>query len=212
MFFKNSNNLDVKKEKAIKKLIKEDSNLNEKNLNGLINFIAIYHTNQFKRIPEKLYHNQNKDLIDVSTESNDLLLQIFNMNELYKVLNENSNYEKQKFEYDDNFRRKIMNVALYEIISLNGKEKGSEYGLIFAKMFNFSLELPMQYASYDGMYDERFIKYVDTYLGLGGSTTLYWLPNYFDNIEKNKYDMEDLNEIVYKLKNYLNKNKVNSIN
>lgn len=215
MFFKSNEkfyNLDIKKEKLIKNLIKQDNRLNEKNLNGLVNMISIYHTNQFKNIPNQLYHNQDKDLIDVSKESRDLLLQIFNMNELYKILKESTNYEKQRFEQDDNFRRNIMLASLYDIISSNGKYRGAEYGLIFAKAFNYNISVPMQYASYDGMFDERFIKYVDTYLGLGGTDKMYWLPSYFDMNKKNKYDMEELYKVIDIISSYLNENKVNSMN
>lgn len=215
MFFKNTNdkiyNLDNKKQKIIKNLIKEDIQLNDLSLNELINLVALYHNNKFRQIPAQLYDN-NGDLIDVSKESKELLLEIFNIDELYKMIDENSNYEKEKFEKNDVFRRNIMNAALYQIIMLGGKEKGPEYGLIFAKMFNYDIEVPMQYASYDGIYDVRFIKYVDTYLGLGGSNSIFWLPNYFSENKKDKYVMEPLYEITDRIKEYINKSKVNSIN
>ena len=192
MFFKSATekiyNLENKKQKVIKNLIKEDNSLREDNLNELINLISIYHINKFKTLSQHLYNNK-ENLVDVAKESKELLLKIFNINNLYQLLKQNPSYENQRFEKDDEFRRKIMNASLYQVISIGGKEKGPEYGLIYAKMFNYSLGLPMQYASYNGIYDERFIKYVDTYLGLGGSDKLYWLPNYFDSTEKNKYSM-----------------------
>ena len=213
MFFKNSMDktfdLQQRKQKVIKDLIKNDSRLKEISLNELINTISIYHTNKFVNSSKELYNSN--DLIDVAKESKELLLKIFNMDELYKKLGKEKSYEIEKFEYNDDFRRKVMNASLYQIISMNGKEKGPEYGLIFAKMFNYSLELPMQYASYNGMFDERFIKYLDTYLGLNGSSNIYLLPNYFDD-SNDKYYMEDLGEVIELVKAYLKANKVNSIN
>ena len=214
MFFKNSTariyNLENKKQRKIKQLRKQDNQLNITNLDELINTVAIYHINQFRLLPNQLYNN-NADLIDISKESKELLLEVFNINRLYRVLNNNYNYEKHKFENDDEFRRSVMNAVLYQIIEIGGKEKGPEYGLIFSKIFNYKIELPMQYASYNSIYDERFIKYIDTYLELGGSDNIYWLPNYFED-NKNKYNMEPLYEIIDIIKGYISENKVNSIN
>lgn len=205
-----SYNLELIVERLKKNIMKKDSKLNKQQLDGLINTIVLYYKNQFEFVPSNLYKNENKSLVDLANEDESTLIELFDMNNLYALLNFNSNYEREKFKNNDDFRRQVMHVVLYETINRNGKEKGAEYGLIFAKIFNFDLTVPMHYASYNGMFDERFLKFYDTYLGLGGTPYTYWLPNYFDNDRKSKYNMEDLSDLTPQLKKYIYKYKVNS--
>ena len=212
MKFRTSNeksyNLEYKIEKGIMNLIKADNKIDKKNLEQLVNKVAYHHIDQFTNVPKKLYPNDNKDLVDIAKEPQENLLKIFNIDRLYKSLNLNPNYVVKKFENNDEFRRKVMKISLYKIISSGGKNYGSEYGLIYAKTFNFLLDTPMRYVSYkDGILDERFIKYVDTYLELGGSPNVYWLKNYFSDNTKAKYDIEELGEVIKILNLYLKERK-----
>lgn len=203
-------NLELVIERLKRNILKKDETVNKQHLNELINTIALYHKDRFERVPNQLYKDENKDLVDLAKEDDKTLTEIFNMNNLYQLLRLHPNNTKTKYKDDDNFRRRVMHVVLYEIIEQNGKEKGAEYGLLFAKIFNFDLAVPMHYASYDGMFDHRFLKFYDTYLGLDGSPYTYWLPNYYDNDPKSKYNLEDLSELTPQLRNYINKYKINS--
>lgn len=191
-------------------ILKKDETVNDRHLDELINTIALYHKDRFERVPNMLYKDENKDLVDLAKEDEKTLTEIFNMNNLYQILKLHPNYTKERYKNDDDFRRKVMRIVLYEVIDQNGKGKGAEYGLIFAKIFNFDVSVPMHYASYDGMFDPAFLKYYDTYLGIGGSPYTYWLPNYYDNDSKSKYNLEDLSDLTPQLKSYINKYKINS--
>ena len=203
-------NLELKIEELKKNLIKRDNVINKKHLDGLVNTISLYYKNQFKGVPNNLYQDEDKDFLNLAREDKTLLIELFDMNNLYQLLNFTPNYERNRFEKDYEFRRSVMNIALYETILENGKGKGAEYGLIFAKIFNLDLSIPMTYASYDGMFDERFQKFYNTYKDLGGSLNTYWLPNYFDAEGKEKYDMENLSELIPELEYTISKYKVNS--
>ena len=205
-----SYNLELVVKRLERHLAKKDTKINEKQLSGLVNTVAVYYKNKFKSIPEELYKGENKDLLDLAKEDENTLRELFEIGNLYQLLDLTSNYEKEKFKKDDDFRRQVMRIVLYETIEQNGKGAGAEYGLVFAKIFNFDLSIPMLYASYDGMFDERFLKFYDTYLGIGGSPYAYWLPNYFDENNHSRYDMEDLSDLTPQLKKYIDKKKINS--
>lgn len=210
MWKKTIYNLEYRIEKEEKKLLKKDSKLSKSELDELINLVAYYHKNQFMHVPKELYKTNDKDLVDLAREDQKLLIEIFDNNNLYNLLDRHKNYAKEKFKNEDNFRRKVLELSLYEIIEQNGKGKGSEYGLLFAKIFNFDIALPMSYASYDGIFDPKFVKFYSTYLDLNGSKNIYLFPNYYSGDPKSKYNMEDLSELDLRYKSYLNKYKVNS--
>lgn len=188
-------NLDYKIGKRLREEIKIDDSLTYDNEEKLINLLADWHI-------KKMDHYSNyyeNDLLKIANEDTKILLDMFDMNSFMEFLKGKiENYEYDKFENNYTYRRNIMYVALLQIIKNGGAYKGSEYGLIFSKAFNFDYATSMMYASYDSsMLNERFIEFLNKYLEIGGSLNTYWLPNYFSNNTKNKYDMEPLYE-VYK--------------
>lgn len=211
--FRNSEktyNLSIIIERLKKALMKKYNNIDKQQLDGLVNTIAIYHKNQFKFIPNRLYQNQDKEFIDLALEDSQKLATFFNISNLYQLLKVNTNSIKQKYAQDDNFRREIMNIVLYEIIEQGGKDQGAEYGLVFAKTFNFNLAIPMHYATYDGTYDYRFLKFYDVYKNIGGSLYVNILPNYYTKTDKSRYYTDDLSELAPELDYIINNYKVNS--
>ena len=203
-----SYNLTYKIQKNIKKLLKKQPELEEDKIYKLINDIVMWHINNFDQAADTLYQG---DLLKLARDNQKLLLDIFNMNNfLEKIKN-----DYDKLYYDNfskyNIRRELFKNVLYKIIEDNPNGKGSEYGLLFAKAFNFDLSIPMRYASYEqGLFDPRFIEYVKTYKELGGTNT-YVLSDYYKKKNSSKYNMEELNDVIYNLKlhGYLS-NKVNS--
>ena len=158
----------------------------------------IWHTEVYSEYLKK------EQLLDLAYEDKKILLDVFDMNKLMAKLDIiMSEKIKDLFNKNDEFKRNVMYISMLRIIEIGGKDKGSEYALIFAKAFNFDYGVTMQYASYSGsMTDPRLIKFIETYLNLGGSTKVYWLPNYFD--EKDRYNMEEL-EYIIKVNKELNK-------
>lgn len=206
-FFKSNEkayNLDNKINKKIKNIVKKDNILNYDREKELIEYI----TNFYMKNIDNYSTYYGNDLLKLVDEDNKVLLDMFNMNNLLLNLKELlDNYEYDKFINDDNYRRNIMYATLLNIIKIGGPYKGSEYGLIYSKAFNFDYSTSMMYASYDSsMLNERFIEFLNKYISLGGSTNVYWLPNYFKNDTKDKYIMEPLYEVV-KYTNMFGKNE-----
>ncbi len=204
--------LDERIDKVIKAMIKHDKSLDSKKIKRIVSDMANWHIQKSDSAALSLYGE--KDMLKLVMEDKKMLLDIFDMNSyLTKLSNEITDdyYEKM---LDDDFRRKIVKCSLFESIKLGGLNKGCEYGLVLARIFNFDLAIPMTYASYDnGVLDEGFNKCVDTYLQLGGSSNIYVLNSYFKGNRKDKYNMDDLNEDIKILKmHHCLKEKVNSIN
>lgn len=196
-------NLEVKKERKINKMLKSDKSLNEKVMEKIISIISAWSICKYNSETKELYNENN--MLKLASEDQKLLLKLFDnnglLNYLEKVL-EKEEYAKLKNE--DNYRRDIMYLSLIQIIIRGGKTYGAEYGLIFAKTHNFDLAIPMHYASYEqGIKDPKLKEYIDTYLKLGGSKNVYWLPTYYSENKKNKYDMEELEYVI----NYLELNE-----
>ena len=200
-------NLEIKKEKQINELLKKDKTLSEQEVNILISIITAWSICKYSNASKELYKDSN--MLKLAREDKKLLLEIFNMNSLLGNLNKVLKEEEyQRFLNDDSYRRKIMYLSLLQIINQGGKTYGAEYGLVFAKTFNFDLATPMHYASYeDGMSDPRLKEYIEVYLKLGGSKDVYWLPSYYSDNKKQKYNMEELSYIInfLEIKQYLKK-------
>lgn len=188
-------NLDYKINKKLKNEIKKDNDLNFDNLKKLVTELTNWHIENSNNASDKLYEGDLLKLVDEDVKT---LLDIFDMSSFLLNIKETLNEtEYNKFVEDDTFRRNIMYAALLNIIKIGGAYKGSEYGLVFSKAFNYDYATSMMYASYSkSMLNERYIEFLNKYLSLGGSTNVYWLPNYFSDNEKNRYIMEPLYEVI----------------
>lgn len=208
--FKNSYekayNLDLKINNIIKDIKKNNSSLDEEELRRLIDGFTDWFMNQSNITSTNMY--KENDMLKFALEKQEVLLQNFNMNLLLKYLKESSlEHYHNKIVDDDLFRRKILYCTLLNTIKVGGRYKGAEYGLVFSKTFGFDLSIPLHYASYDSRMDNKRLKeYIDTYIELGGSKHVYWLPNYFDNDKKSKYCMEELEYVISYIDN-LSKDK-----
>lgn len=191
--------IDYKIKEIMKKYIKKDKNSIEEYENiaiikSAINEIAKW--NIFRLDLSKQLLNK-EDLLDLALDEKTLLLDMFNMNQLVERLNIIfTDEQKNLFEYNDQFKRDLMYCAMLRMIQMGGRYKGSEYALIFAKIFNYDYSIAMQYASYDGnSINPKFKKFIEIYLELGGSKNVYWLPNYFD--KESRFIMEELESVIY---------------
>lgn len=153
---------------------------------------------------DMLVEKKDYELIDLVSENQIDLLEKFNISSLInsfeKILTDE---EIELFNYNNDFRRKILFSSLFNIIKIGGSEKGAEYALIFAKMFSFNYSIPMHYASYDGtVYNPKLKKFISKYLEIGGSEITYWLPNYFSDNNKIKYSCEELEKVIEIINDY----------
>lgn len=214
--FTNTYDLDEKIEKEIRKIIKtyfkkkklmEDKIEDKITLKNMIDEIAENHMTKLDMYTN-VYSNQS-DLLDIANFSKKEILDIFDMNKLIKILETLATKEEMElFNKNDKFRRDVLYVSLLEMIKLGGANKGSEYGLIFSKAFNFDLSIPMTYASYDSsLNNPRLKEFIDKYIELGGNTQVYWLPNYFSKNIKNRFVMEELNDVIDYIENYSDNKK-----
>lgn len=196
-------NLEIRKARKINKMLKNDKKLDKEIIEKLVSIISAWSICKYNNASMKLYKENN--MLKLASEDQKLLLQIFDknnlLNNLEKIL-EIKDYEK--LSNDDTYRRNIMYLSLLQMIIQGGKTYGAEYGLVFAKTHNFDLSTPMHYASYEkGMSDLRLKEYIDVYLKSGGSKNVYWLPKYYSEDKKSKYNMEELEYVI----NFLEINK-----
>lgn len=214
--FTNTYDLDEKIEKQIRKIIKtyfkkkkkmEDKIEDKITLKNMIDEIAENHIIKFDMYTNS-YSNEN-DLLEIASENKKFILDIFDMNKLIKILETVSTKEEiELFNNNDEFRREVLYTSLLEIIKIGGANKGSEYGLVFAKAFNFDISIPMTYASYDGsLNNPRLKEFINKYIELGGSKYVYWLPNYFSKDIKNRFVMEELGDVINYIQYDLSKDK-----
>lgn len=204
-FFRSTNksfDLNYKIDNKVKEMYKNyfkksKNNIDEyvciSTLNSCINEIAKWNIFRFDFSQQAL---NKEEIIDFTLEDQKTLLDLFNMNQLVERLKFMFDDEQTNlFEYNDKFKRDLMYCAMLKMIQLGGRNKGSEYALIFAKMFNFDYATAMQYASYDGdQRNPRFRKFLNTYLELGGTDKVYWLPKYFD--KEDRFVMEELEDVI----------------
>jgi hypothetical protein len=213
--FTNAYDLDERVERQMRKIIKtylkkkktmEDKIEDKITLKNIIDEIADNHMTKLD-IYTNFYSNQN-DLLEIASKDNKFILDIFDMNNFIKILETIATSEEiDLFINNDQFRRNILYASLFKIIKDGGAYRGAEYGLLFAKAFNFDIAIPMTYASYDSsMSNPRLKEFIDKYFELGGSINTYWLPNYYSNNIKNKYNMLELQEVVGFI-DYLKDNK-----
>ncbi len=189
--------IDNEVRKCCRKYIKctnvVDEYMNISMLKGVIKNIAEWYMKNFDTLKEAL---NKEELVDLALEDKELLMKHINIYQLKAQLLISLTYEqKELFVNNESFKRKMIYLSMLKIIELGGKDKGSEYALIFAKKYDLDYAPAMQYASYSGkITDERLKKFINIYLQLGGSKDVYWLPNYFK--EKNRYDMEELEDVI----------------
>lgn len=204
MFFKNSEktyNTDCIKNEIIRKITKSERTVVAHEISLLIDRLTYWYIERMNMACRELYVDGG-DILDLANEDKKVLLDIFDQNNLFQRLNEEKTYESKLFICDDDFRRKILYGTLYNIISRTGKRYGAEYGLVFAKTYNFDLSIPMHYVSYEnGITDKNLRKYVNTYIELGGPLETYVLPKYYDT--KDRYDVEELRSIITYFNNSL---------
>lgn len=189
-------NLELRKKRYLNKIIKKDDTLNIDTIDKIISIITAWSICRYSNASKELYNDNN--LLKLANEEKKLLLEIFNMNSLLNNLkNVLDEQEYTKFSNDDSYRRNIMFSSLFQIIIQGGKTYGAEYGLVFAKTFNFDLAIPMHYASYEqGMRDPKLKEFIEVYLKSGGSKDVYWLQSYYSEDKKNKYNMEELEYVI----------------
>jgi len=195
-------NLELRKERNLNCILKKNKTLNKEKIEKIVSIISAWSICRYNNASKELYNEIN--MLKLANEEQKLLLQIFDKSHLFanleKVLEQD---EVKKFLSDDNYRREVMFLSLIQIIIQGGKTYGAEYGLVFAKTHNFDLGVPMHYASYEcGMNDPKLKEYIDAYLKSGGSKDVYWLPKYYEENKKNKYNMEELEYVI----NYLQLN------
>lgn len=203
-------NLDLKKERKINKMLKSDKTLNKEVIEKIVSIISAWSICKYNNVTKELYNENN--MLKLASEDQKTLLKIFDksslLNNLEKVLEKE---EYIRFTKNDTYRREIMFLSLIQIIIQGGKTYGAEYGLVFAKTHNFDLSTPMRYASYEeGIKDPKLKEFVDTYLKSGGSKNVYWLPTYYSENKKNKYNMEELEYVIsyLELNNYAKQKKL----
>lgn len=193
----NMNAYDI--DTIINNLVKKIDNKegNEKIIKGLISTVSSWYIIKAYNASLNLYGEE--DMLKLASEKQKDLLNIFNANDL---LNEVASKDLIADYYTDlvnnhEFSRDIYFASLLRIIDLGGADKGAEYGLVFAKTFNYDLAIPMRYASYDSNpTNPRLSEFVSKYLELGGNKNVYWLSNYFDEDPKSRYCMEELGYVI----------------
>lgn len=177
--------------------------------------------NQFvEEYATKRGYNPNESILDLLEEEN-VIENSFDCAKFEAYLNESSTYVYRKIRKNPYLRRKIFNIALFEIVNTGGKIVGPERALLFNKLYpDISNEfqgcdagIPAMYASYDtnDENDEKFIRFMKIYKNIGdGSETILWFPHYFEN---NKYWdcaqelREKIDSLPVKVKNEIRNSK-----
>ena len=195
-------NVELKLDK-LEKNISKMSDCKKNEVDKLINTVSSWYISRINGL-------NNDDLLVYASLEKKKLLDYLNINGLFNILNDNK--INNKFKDDDSFRREILYASQFKILSVLGKSKGPEYLLIFEKIFNFNYETSVRYASYDtGIYGSEYIKFIDTYLRLGGSKDVYVFKDYYSGDENKKYNMEELSTIINEIRDYKNLQKQKKI-
>lgn len=183
-------NLNIRIDNIIKKEVKKDPNLDIIKLNTLIDIIFSWFVHNINNASNKMYNEI--DMLKIIDEDQKILLNIFNMSSLLNRVKIDPMLCKicDKLVNNDGFRRRMLYASLLKTIETKGAYLGAEYGLVFAKTFNFNLAIPTHYASYDSkITNPRLKEYISKYLELGGNKYICLLPYYFNNDKKTKYYM-----------------------
>lgn len=181
-------------------LKKKNIKLSTKQIDELVEIVSSWFISRVNEIS-----NSDYEVLDLVLEEQTRILDFLNINGLYKVLDKNK--INVDFINNDEFRREILFTTQYKILSVLGN-KGSEYVLLFEKAFNFDFEPAIRYASYDdGIFSEEYMRFLDTYLKLGGATNAYVLKDYYSGDENNKYCTEELSTIINEVREFKNMQK-----
>ena len=123
----------------------------------------------------------------------------FSIRDLYERVDSCDNKLSVLFKDNDQIRKDILNIVLYDLIRKYGKSNGPERALLLSKLLpgSTSSGIAMQYATYSNRYDEKFIRFLKVYLQQPTSTeSIYWIPSYFDGDKKTKYCVEELHDVI----------------
>lgn len=187
----------IRKNYLVKKINDEEKKADNSALSYAIDKISTWYLIRFENVLHMI-NESNRDLLKVVDLDKRFLLDVFCMNDLTKSLENTLTSEQKKlFENNFEFRRNILYCSLLDIIKKGGPFSGSEFGLVFSKMFNFDYSIAMHYASYDSsFYNPRLKEFINKYLELGGCKQVYWLPNYFSDDEKERFCLEELEDVI----------------
>lgn len=205
-----SNNIKINLNKRIDRIINKDlkqytSGPNKFNENDsiqtIVNSMYSWYFIQFDKFCNERGITDRLSLVDLDTKQ---LLDIYNLSELYNILNEK--VTKRQFYYFDNdylYNRKIKYAVLYNIIEQGGAIDGPINGLIFAKMYELNKASIMKYGlNYRNVnLDDLIVKYLE----LGGNVDVDCYPYYFDKTNKKRYDIIPLKDIVRKTNYHVKK-------
>lgn len=198
-------NIELKLDK-LEKNVSKINDLKKFEVDKLVNKVSSWYISKMNELTK----NNNNDILDYATLSKLVLLNYLNFNGLLQDFSDNK--IEAKFKDDFSFRREILYATQYKILSVLGKSKGPEYALIFEKAFNFSYDTSIRYASYDtGIYGEEYMRFLDIYLKIGGSTGVYILKDYYSIDPTRRYNVEELTTIIDEIRQYKNMQKQKKI-
>ena len=146
-------------------------------------------------------YDPNGTILDLIEESQEELINEFNIPKFYATLASNSETRDLHFRSNNNsyVRHSLLDIAMYKLVIRGGKTVGPERALMFAKIIPAAdAGIAMRYASYDGnqLTSKEFARFVKEYLALPySSETLLWFRNYFSGT-KNWDDQQELREVI----------------
>ena len=192
-------NVELKLNKLEKKISK-DSKLRQSEIDGLINKVSSWFISRMSNL------EKDNDILNYALLDKTQILNYLNINGLFQVLDKSNINEE--FMSDVSFRREILRATQYKILSVLGKSKGPEYILVFEKAFSFPFDTAARYASYDtGIYGEEYMRFLDVYTKIGGSSGVYVLKDYYSKDPSRKYNVEELSDIIDEIRSYKNMQK-----
>ena len=203
--YKRSFNIESKLDK-LEANVSKMYDINRSYIDKLVNKVSSWYISRMNELTK----NNNNDILDYATLSKLVILDNLNFNGLLQDFSDNK--IEARFKDDFSFRREILFATQYKVLSVLGKSKGSEYALVFEKAFNFSYDPSIRYASYDtGIYGEEYMRFLDIYLKIGGSTGVYILKDYYSKDPIRRYNMEELTTIIDEIRQYKNMQKQKKI-
>ena len=204
--YERSFNIESKLDK-IEANVSKMYDINRFYVDKLVNKVSSWYISRMNELTKK---NNNNDILDYALLSKLVILDHLNFNGLLQDFSDNK--IEARFKDDFSFRREILFATQYKVLSVLGKSKGPEYALVFEKAFNFSYDPSIRYASYDtGIYGEEYMRFLDIYLKIGGSTGVYILKDYYSKDPIRRYNMEELTTIIDEIRQYKNMQKQKKI-
>lgn len=170
-------------------------------INQYTDMIADYVENFIIDYATKKGYNPTGVIIDLIEESQEDLINAFNIPKYYASLSSNAETRNLHFKSNNNnyVRKTLLDIAMYKLVLRGGKTIGPERALMLAKIMPAAdASIAMRYATYGTcvLMDERFARFVKEYLSLPNSSeSIYWFRNYFDNT-KNWDHQQELREII----------------